>query len=47
MSDFELTILKIVLYSAMIVILAVVAIELIKNDREISKRISKKRASRK
>ena len=41
MSDFELTILKIVLYSAMIVILAVVAIDLIKNDREISKRISK------
>ena len=41
MSDFELTKLKIVLYSAMIVILAVVAIDLIKNDREISKRISK------
>ena len=41
MSDFELTILKIVLYSAMIVILAIVAVDLIANDREISKRISK------
>ena len=41
MSDFELTILKIVLYSAMIVILAIVAVDLIANDREISKRINK------
>ena len=47
MSDFEITILKIAMYSAMIVILAIVAVDLIKNDREISKRISKKRASRK
>ena len=41
MSDFEITILKIAIYSAMIVILAIVAVDLIANDREISKRISK------
>jgi hypothetical protein len=41
MSDFEITILKIAIYSAMIVILVTIAIDLIKNDREISKRISK------
>ena len=41
MSDFELTILKIAIYSAMIIVLAVIAVDLIANDREISKRISK------
>ena len=41
MSDLELIIFKIAIYSAMIVILVVIAIDLIKNDREISKRISK------
>ena len=41
MSESEIIILKIAIYSAMIVILAIVAIDLIANDREISKRISK------
>ena len=41
MSESEIILFKIAIYSAMIVILAIVAVDLIKNDREISKRISK------
>ena len=41
MSESEIILFKIAIYSAMIVILAIVAVDLIANDREISKRISK------
>ena len=41
MSESEIILFKIAIYSVMIVILAIVAVDLIKNDREISKRISK------